>query len=336
MSRSSGGRVVVVTGASAGVGRASVRAFAEQGARLGLLARGRDGLEAARREVEELGGEALVLPTDVADSAQVEAAAAAVEERFGPIEVWVNCAMATVFSPFLHTTDEEFARVTDVCYLGYVHGSRAALRRMVPRNRGVIVQVGSALAYRAIPLQSAYCGAKHAIRGFTDSLRCELLHDGSNVHLTMVQLPGLNTPQFSWSKSRMPRKSRPVPPVFQPEVAADAVLWAAEHHPREVNVGLMNALVIAGQKLAPHLADHYLANTGVEGQMRDQPEDPGRPDNLWEPVPGDFEAHGDFDDEAKGRSLYLRARQNGGWLTMAGLAGAAGAIALLATRRNGA
>jgi NAD(P)-dependent dehydrogenase (short-subunit alcohol dehydrogenase family) len=336
MSRSSGGRVVVVTGASAGVGRASVRAFAEQGARLGLLARGRDGLEAARREVEELGGEALVLPTDVADSAQVEAAAAAVEERFGPIEVWVNCAMATVFSPFLHTTDEEFARVTDVCYLGYVHGSRAALRRMVPRNRGVIVQVGSALAYRAIPLQSAYCGAKHAIRGFTDSLRCELLHEGSDVHLTAVHLPGLNTPQFRWSKSRMPLKARPVAPIFQPEVAAEAVVWAADHHPREISVGLNTAVIIAGNKLAPGLGDRYLARTAVDGQLASEPEDPERPDNLWQPLPGDHGARGVFDDEAKSSSVQLEARKGARWLGLAGLAGAAGAAVLLALRGNGA
>jgi short-subunit dehydrogenase len=323
-------QVVVVTGASAGVGRAIVRAFAEQGAHIGLLARGREGLEAARREVQELGGEAVAIPTDVADAESVEAAAAAVERELGPIDVWVNNAMTAVYSPFLHMAPEEFHRVTQVCYFGYVHGTLAALRRMVSRNRGVVVQVGSALAYRAIPLQSAYCGAKHAIRGFTDAVRCELLHDGSDVQLTMVQLPALNTPQFAWGKSRLPYRAQPVPPIFQPEVAAEAVLWAAEHRPRELNVGLSSSLVIAGHKLAPGVADRYLARTGYDAQMTDRPEDPDRPNNLWEPVSGDHGARGDFDEQAHSVSLHLKARKRRGVLGWVALAAG---LALLAARR---
>ncbi|MGH7231824.1 MAG: SDR family oxidoreductase, partial [Nitrospiraceae bacterium] len=229
--------VVVVTGASAGVGRATVRAFAKQGSHIGLLARGREGLEGARREVEEVGGQALVVPTDVADPDQVEAAAEVVEREFGPIDIWVNNAMVSVLSPVKEMTAAEFRRVTDVTYLGYVHGTLSALRRMHPRDRGVIIQVGSALAYRAIPLQSAYCGAKHAIQGFTESLRSELIHDGSHVRVTIVQLPAVNTPQFSWIKSRMPRHPQPVPPIYQPEVIADAIVWAAHHDRRELSVG---------------------------------------------------------------------------------------------------
>src|SRR5512145_2901551 len=247
--------IVVITGASAGVGRATVRAFARRGAHIGLIARGRDGLEGARQEVEALGGKALVLPTDVADADQVEAAAAAVEEQLGPIDIWINNGMVSVFSPIKEMTCEEFRRVTEVTYLGYVYGTLAALKHMLPRDRGVIVQVGSALAYRGIPLQAAYCGAKHAVQGFNDSLRCELLHDGSNVRLTMVQLPALNTPQFSWVKSRLPRKPQPVPPIFQPEVAAEAILWAAHQRRAEVYVGWPSAKAIVGNKLAPRLAD---------------------------------------------------------------------------------
>jgi NAD(P)-dependent dehydrogenase (short-subunit alcohol dehydrogenase family) len=327
-------QVVVVTGASAGVGRAAVRAFARRGARIGLLARGRQGLEATRREVEEAGGKALVLPTDVADAAHVEAAASAVEHEFGPIDVWVNNAITTVVSPVLQMSAEEFHRVTQVCYFGYVHGTLSALRRMVPRNRGVIVQVGSALAYRGIPLQSAYCGAKHAIRGFTDSLRCELLHEGSQVALTMVQLPALNTPQFQWLRNRLPWKARPVAPVFQPEVAAEAIVWSSQHPRREVNVGLNNAAVIAGQKLAPGLADRYLARTGFAAQMTDAPEPPERPDNLWAPVPGDFGARGTFDDESAERSWHFAARTHQGWLAVAGVASAG--LALLSAFRQDA
>src|ERR671937_2631927 len=245
--------VVVITGASAGVGRATAREFARRGARVGLIARGRDGLEGARREVERLGGRALVLPLDVADHEAVERAAEAVETELGPIDVWVNNAMLSVFSPVKEMRPEEYRRVTDVTYLGYVYGTLAALRRMLPRDRGVIIQVGSALAYRGIPLQSAYCGAKHAIQGFMDSLRCELLHDGSNVKITMVQLPALNTPQFAWVKSRLPRRPQPVPPIYQPEVAASAIVRAAEHADREVWVGGSTAVAIAGNRIAPRV-----------------------------------------------------------------------------------
>ncbi|ADJ29409.1 SDR family oxidoreductase [Nitrosococcus watsonii] len=298
-------KVVVITGASAGVGRATAQAFARNGASIGLLARGREGLEGVRREVESQGGKALILPTDVADADQVEAAAAAVEKTFGPIDVWVNDAMTSVFSPVKTMTPEEFRRVTEVTYLGCVNGTLAALKRMLSRNRGVIIQVGSALAYRAIPLQSSYCAAKHAIRGFTDSLRCELLYEKSQVRVTMVQMPALNTPQFDWVKSRLPRKAQPVPPVYQPEVAARAILWAVKHPHRELKVGLPTILIVAINKIAPGLLDHYLARTGYQSQQREEPEDPNRPHNLWNPVAGDFGAHGSFDKIAHRGSIAL-------------------------------
>jgi NAD(P)-dependent dehydrogenase (short-subunit alcohol dehydrogenase family) len=325
--------VVVVTGASAGVGRATVREFARHGARIGLLARGRDGLEAARLEVERMGGEALALPTDVADADRVEAAAAEVEEKFGPIDVWVNNAMTSVFSPVKEMKPEEFKRVTDVTYLGVVYGTLAALKRMLPRDRGVIIEVGSALAYRGIPLQAAYCGAKHAIQGFVDSLRCELLHDKSKVRVTMVQMPALNTPQFRWVKSRLPHKAQPVPPIYQPEVAARAIYYAAHHNRRELFVGMPTVEAIVGNKVAPGLVDRYLARTGYDSQQTDEPADPDRPNNLWEPVPGDHGAHGVFDDRSSGHSLQLWADTHRGLLAMAGmgLAGAACAVFL----RNG-
>ena len=252
--------VVVITGASAGVGRATAQAFAELGSSIGLVARGRDGLEAARRDVEARGGRGLVLPVDVSDAAAVESAATTLEQTFGPIDVWVNNAMLSVFSPVKEMSAEEYRRVTEVTYLGYVHGSLSALRRMLPRDRGIIIQVGSALAYRGIPLQSAYCAAKHAIQGFCDSLRCELIHDGSNVRLTMVQMPAMNTPQFGWVKSRLPRKGQPVPPIFQPEVAARAIVWAAFHDRREIDVGWPTVKAIVGNKFAPGWLDHYLAH----------------------------------------------------------------------------
>jgi NAD(P)-dependent dehydrogenase (short-subunit alcohol dehydrogenase family) len=317
--------VVVVTGASAGVGRATVRAFAKQGARIGLLARGLDGLRAAQNEVRAAGGEALVLPTDVADAAQVEAAAAAVENIFGTIDVWVNNAMVSVFSPVQEMTPEEFRRVTEVTYLGYVHGTLSALRRMLPRDRGVIIQVGSALAYRGIPLQAAYCAAKHAIQGFTDSLRCELLHDRSHVRVTMIQMPALNTPQFHWVKSRLPHKAQPVPPIFQPEVAAEAIVWAAHHPRREVYVGWPTVKAIVGDKLAPGLADRYLARTGYASQQYDGPADPEQPSNLWRPLPGDYGAHGDFDARATPWSLQFWANTHRRTLALTGL-GIVGAI----------
>jgi NAD(P)-dependent dehydrogenase (short-subunit alcohol dehydrogenase family) len=306
--------VVVVTGASAGVGRATVRAFARRGACIGLLARGQDGLQAACREVEELGGKALVVPADVADPDQVDAAAGAVEAAFGPIDVWVNNAMVSVFSPVKEMTPAEYKRVTEVSYLGYVYGTLAALRRMLPRDRGVIVQVGSALAYRGIPLQSAYCGAKHAIQGFTESLRCELLHDGSNVRVTMVQLPALNTPQFGWVKSRLPRNAQPVPPIFQPEVAADAIVHAVHHYRPEWYVGWSTVQAIIGNKIAPTLADWYLARTGYEAQQHDGSADPDRPHNLWESVSGNHGAHGDFGDQARSSSLQVCLDRHRGWI----------------------
>jgi NAD(P)-dependent dehydrogenase (short-subunit alcohol dehydrogenase family) len=307
--------VVVITGASAGVGRATVREFARRGSSIALIARGTDGLEGARREVEAAGGRALVLPVDVANAADLEAAAERVESTLGPIDIWVNNAMASVFSPIKEMTPEEFKRVTEVTYLGYVYGSLAALKRMLPRNRGTIVHVGSALAYRSIPLQAAYCASKHAVLGFFASLRTELLHDGSNVKTTMVQMPALNTPQFGWVKSRLPHKAQPVPPIFQPEVAARAIYYAA-HHPdrREYFVGWSTVKAIFGNKLVPGFADNYLARTGYDSQQHDGPEDPNRPNNLWEPVSGDHGAHGAFDERAQPFSMELWLEMNRKWL----------------------
>jgi NAD(P)-dependent dehydrogenase (short-subunit alcohol dehydrogenase family) len=306
--------VVVITGASAGVGRATVRKFARHGARIGLLARGMDGLEAARREVEELGGRALVIPTDVANPDQVEKAAAQIEAELGEIDIWINDAMTSVFSPIKEMTPEEFRRVTEVTYLGYVYGTLAALKRMLPRNRGVIVQVGSALAYRGIPLQASYCAAKHAIQGFCDSLRCELIHDKSKVRLTMVQMPALNTPQFGWVKSRLPRKAQPVPPIFQPEVAAEAIYFAAHNPRREFYVGLPSVKAIVANKIAPGLLDHILARSGYDSQQYDGAEDRNRPDNLWQPVPGDHGAHGAFDSRARNWSPQLWTSEHRTWI----------------------
>jgi short-subunit dehydrogenase len=300
--------VVVITGASAGVGRATARLFARRGAHIGLLARGRERLDAAHAEIEALGGRAVVLPTDVADADAVEAAADAVERAFGPIDIWINNAMVSVFSPIKTMTAEEYRRVTEVTYLGVVHGTLSALRRMLPRDRGEIVQVGSALAYRGIPLQSAYCAAKHAVQGFVDSLRSELLHDYSNVHVTSVQLPALNTPQFDWVKSRLSRRAQPVPPIYQPEVAASAILWAATKNKgvrREVMVGPSCVKAIWGSKLAPGYVDHYLAEHGYTSQQTSEPEDPDRPNNLWQPPPGDPGAHGRFDEQSRSTSAHL-------------------------------
>ena len=316
--------IVVITGASAGVGRATVREFAKRGAWIGLVARGKDGLQGARREVEAMGGKALVLPTDVADAEQVEDAAQQVEKKLGPVDIWINNAMASVFSPIKEMTAEEFERVTQVTYLGYVYGTLSALKRMLPRDRGTIVHVGSALAYRSIPLQAAYCASKHAILGFYASLRTELFHDGSNVQTTMVQMPALNTPQFGWVKSRLPHKAQPVPPIYQPEVAARAIHYAA-HHPgkREYYAAWSVVEAIVGNKIAPSFADHYLARTGYQSQQHDGPEDPRRPNNLWKPVPGDHGAHGSFDEAARDRSLELLAETNWKWIAAAALAAVA-------------
>lgn len=326
------GKVVVVTGASAGVGRAAVRAFAARGANVGLIARGRDGLEAARREVEAAGGRALVCALDVADAAAVEAAADRIEHELGPIDVWVNDAMVSVFAPIIQTTAEEFRRVTEVTYLGFVHGTLSALKRMQARNRGTIVQVGSALAVRSIPLQAAYCAAKHAITGFTESLRTELLHDESDVHVTEVQLPAVNTPQFAWSRAKLPNKPQPVPPIYQPEVAADAIVFAATHRRRQVWVAWPVAEAIVGEKLAPGIADRYLAANGYDGQQTDEPIEADRRDNLYEPLPGDHGAHGTFDARSRSFSVGLFLSKNRAALLGAAAAAIAGAGAFAGYR----
>lgn len=294
--------IVVITGGTAGVGRATVRDFAKRQAVVCVLARGEDRLEQTRAEIEAFGGKGRVFAIDVAHNESVFAAAAAITKEFGHIDIWINNAMVSVFSPFQEMSPEEFRRVTDVSYHGFVYGTMAALHYMRPRNKGTIVQVGSALAYRGIPLQSAYCGAKHAIQGFTEALRSELYHDKVNVWLTMVQLPAMNTPQFDWTKSRLPNRSQPVPPIYQPEIAAGAIYWAAHNRRRELNVGITSSVVIFGNKWAPGLGDHYLAAQGYGSQQRDEPRDPEAPDNLWRPVPGNYAAHGAFDDIAIKRS----------------------------------
>ena len=298
--------VVVVTGAGAGLGRAIVRSFARRGAYLGLISRGSERLEDARREVEDLGGQALVVAGDVADPATTEDAAERTEATFGPIDVWVNNAMTTVFSPVIDMTPDDYKRVTEVTYLGFVYGTLAVLKRMRRRDRGTIVQVGSALAYRSIPLQSAYCAAKHAMVGFTDSLRSELIHDGSHVRVSVVHMPAINTPQFSWCKTRMPRKSQPVPPIFQPEMCAEAVYWAAHRRHRELFVGWPTVQAIWAQRLVPGLTDHLVARMAWDGQMFDGPRDPGSAINLYEPVPGHQAARGAFDDRARTTSWELQ------------------------------
>jgi NAD(P)-dependent dehydrogenase (short-subunit alcohol dehydrogenase family) len=321
--------VVVITGASGGVGRAVAREYAARGARVALLARGEAGLAAARDDLLSAGGQPLAVPTDVADFEAVESAADLVERELGPIDVWVNNAFTSVFSPFDQITAEEFKRVTEVSYLGYVYGTKAALARMKPRDRGTIVQVGSALAYRGIPLQTAYCGAKHAIQGFHESLRCELLHDKSNVHVTMVQLPAVNTPQFSWVTSRMRRQPQPVAPIYQPEVVARAILRAADHPKRrEYWVGGSTVATIVANAVAPAALDRYLARTGFDSQLTDQAAPAGRPANLWSPADGpnqhDFGAHGQFDDKAKQRSLQSTLSEHPGVVAAAAAVAAAG------------
>lgn len=321
-----------MTGASAGVGRATALAFARRAARIALLARGEDGLEATAREVRALGGEALTIPTDVADADQIERAAARVERELGDIDVWINNAMTSIFAEAVQVCPADFRRVTEVTYLGAVYGTLAALRRMIPRDRGKIVQVGSALAYRGIPLQSAYCGAKHAMHGFTESVRCELMHAKSAVKITMVQMPALNTPQFRWVKSYLPKKSQPVPPIFQPEVAAAGIVWATDHDRRELFVGSSTLEAIWGNKIAPWYADRYLAKHGFADQQIDEPEDPDRPDNLWSPVPGDHGAHGVFDARAKEGSGYLWLTTHRGLFALGAAAVAAVGVADLAVR----
>lgn len=311
---------VMITGASAGVGRALARRFArEDGACIGLIARGRERLEETAEEVRTLGGTPVVLPGDVADWAFVDGAAETMEREHGPIDVWVNCAMATMLSPFHEMEADEFRRVTEVTYLGCVHGTLAALRRMRGRDRGTIVQAGSALAYRSIPLQSAYCGAKSGIRAFTDSIRSELIHDSSNVQISVVHLPALNTPQFAWMRNRMPKRPQPLPPIYQPEVAAEAIHFCAHNPRREMWVGRSSIMTILGQKAAPALLDRMLASSGYTGQQTDEPAS-GGPDNLFEPAPGTHAAHGPFDDRATLWSPALEASEHRGAVGLGGLA----------------
>lgn len=327
---------VVITGASAGVGRAVARMFGERGASVALLARNREALDNAKREVEERGGRAIVIECDVADADAVESAAARAEAELGPIDVWINNAMVSVLSPVREMTAAEYKRVTEVTYLGVVHGTLAALKRMLPRDRGTIVQVGSTLAYRGIPLQSAYCAAKHAIQGFHDSLLSELLHDKSKVSVTMVHLPAVNTPQFRWLRSRMPRKPQPFGTIYQPEVAARAILWAADHpQRRELNVGGGTTRAILANSFAPGLLDHHLGRIGFDGQLGDEPEEPGRPDNLFAPLPGDAGAHGVFDDVAVSRSPHLWSNTHRGAIGAAvAVVAAVGLMSLLRGTRE--
>lgn len=310
-------KVVMITGASAGVGRALVRRFAAPGVSIGLLARGHVGLEAAAQEVRQAGGRALAIPTDVSHAEEVESAADAVERTLGPIDLWINNAMVSVFSPVSELKPEEIRHVTEVTYLGTVYGSMAAIKRMLPRNHGMIIQVGSALAYRGIPLQAAYCGAKHAIQGFTESLRCELLHNHSQVRITMVQLPAMNTPQFDWVRSRLPRKPQPVPPIFEPELAAEAIYYAAQHPRREFYVGGSTVEAIVGNRLIPGVLDRYLARTGYRSQQTTEPENQDRADNLWNPIEADKGPHGRFDEQAHRHSLQVWMSLNARWLGMA-------------------
>ncbi len=338
MSATTRPQVVVVTGASGGIGRATAQAFGARGAQVGLIARGDVGLKGAADDVERAGGSALVLPCDVADIDQVNSAAEQVEQEFGPIDVWVNVAFTSVFARFIDIKPEEYRRVTEVNYLGYVYATMAALERMIPRDRGTIVQVGSALAYRGIPLQTAYCGSKHAIQGFHEALRCELLHDKSNVHVTMPQMPAVNTPQFDWVLSRLPKPAQPVPPIYQPEVAAKAILYAADHPKRrEYWVGGSTVGTLAANAIAPGILDRYLARTGFKSQQVDRSTPSDSPANLWEPADGngghDFTAHGSFDDKAKARSFQLWASHHHGLLaSAAGLVAGAGLSRLVTNR----
>ena len=332
-------RVVVITGASGGIGRATAREFARRGERLALLARGEVGLAGAAAEVRELGADVLTVPVDMADADAVEAAVAKVEAELGPIQVWVNVAFTSVFARFEDISPDEYRRATEVSYLGYVYATMSVLRRMRRRNEGTIVQVGSALAYRGIPLQTAYCGAKHAIQGFHESLRCELLHEKSNIHVTMVQMPALNTPQFSWVLSRLPEHAQPVPPIYQPEVAARAVAFAADHpRRREYWVGASTVLTLAANALVPGVLDRYLGHTGFDSQQTGDLRDEGDPVNLWEPADGpdgrDFGAHGAFDDRAHAHSAQQWVAQHYPQLAIAAATLAGGLAAVGVARKQ--
>jgi NADP-dependent 3-hydroxy acid dehydrogenase YdfG len=326
-------RVAVITGATAGVGRATAQALARRGWSLGLLARGQKGLDATACEVEEMGARAAAVSTDVADAASVEAAAEEIERRLGPIDAWVNNAMTSVFGPFAELPLEDVRRVTEVTYLGYVHGTRAALDRMLPRDRGVIIQVGSALAFRGIPLQSAYCAAKHAIRGFDDAVRAELRHEHSTVRICEVHLPAVNTPQFRWVRSLLDREARPVPPIYQPEVAGEAIAWVLDHPRRSLWLGPSTVAAILANAIAPGVVDRYLARTGYRSQQTDDPADPMRPNNLYAPVEKDAGAHGPFDANAHDRTVQVWLARNRSALVAAATAGAALA-ALVGSRRR--
>jgi short-subunit dehydrogenase len=331
---------VVINGASAGIGRATARLFGERGDRVGLIARGAEGLEQAAKEITAAGGTAHAVTADMADYEQLESAAQEIERELGPIDVWVNAGFSSVFAPFEEISADEFRRVTEVSYLGFVYGTMVALRGMRGRDRGTIVQVGSALAERSIPLQSAYCGAKHAVVGFTSSLRCELMHEGSNVHVTVVQMPAVNTPQFSWVKSRLPRQPQPVPPIYEPEVAAQGVVYAADHPKRKTYwVGGTTAATLTANRIAPAVLDRYLAKTGFDSQQTDQKPPPDRPANLWHPADGpggeDYGARGEFSDRSHDRSLQLWMSHHAAQVSAAGVAGAAAAAAIVAAFRRG-
>ena len=320
--------VVVITGGSAGVGRATARAFAKRGYDVGLIARDPDRLAAAAAEVLALGCRSLAVSLDVADPEAVDAAAERIQQELGPIDVWVNGAMTSSLAPIDQLPSDEIRRVTDVTYLGTVYGTQAALRRMRPRDSGVIVQISSGLAYRSVPLQAAYCGAKAATRGFTDSLRCELIHDGSRVRVAMVHLPAVNTPQFSWVRSRLPRAMQPLPPVYQPEIAARAIVWVAEHERRELSVGWPTVVALLGQRIAPGLMDRYLADRAWTGQLSEDPARPGTPDNLDTTVAARVGAHGAFDDMASDSSPLLWADTHRGLVTGAVTGAVIGAAAI--------
>lgn len=322
-------RVTVITGGTAGVGRATARAFAEEGCSVAVIARDPARLEETRAELESMGARAAAARADVADPSAVEDAADRIERELGPIDCWVNNAMTSVFAPIDRIDPEEFRRVTEVTYLGVVHGTQAALRRMRTRNEGVIIQVGSALAFRGIPLQSAYCASKHAIVGFTESLRAELMHDGSSIRVSVIHLPAMNTPQFDWVLSRLENRAQPVPPIFAPEVAARAIVRASQRTPRSVAVGFSTFKTIWGNRLAPRLADRILARSGYESQQTDEREQPGRPSNLWAPVPGSWAAHGRFGDRARPTAPWTWVSEHAAAAALIGLTALAAAITLL-------